>query len=74
VFNEGALSLLIDVMGEDRVILGSDHPFPLGEQEIGALVRNHDGLSGTVKSKILGGNASQFLGLDESAMAALASD
>lgn len=74
VFNEGALSLLIDVMGEDRVILGSDHPFPLGEQEIGALVRNHDGLSGTVKSKILGGNASQFLGLDECAMAALASD
>jgi aminocarboxymuconate-semialdehyde decarboxylase len=64
VFAEGALSLLIDVMGEDRVILGSDHPFPLGEQEIGALVRNHDGLTRPVKSKILGGNAAHFLGLD----------
>ena len=29
---------LIDVMGEDRVLLGSDYPYPLGEQEVGRLV------------------------------------
>ncbi|OWR01161.1 amidohydrolase family protein [Sphingopyxis witflariensis] len=63
VFDPRALSLLIDVMGEDRVLLGSDHPFPLGEQDIGSLVRGHDGLSGAQKAKILSGNAKAFLNL-----------
>ena len=64
VFDRGALSLLIDVMGEDRVVLGSDHPFPLGEQDIGSLVSEHPRLTGAQKTKILGGNALAFLGLD----------
>ncbi|MBL3960783.1 amidohydrolase, partial [Bacteroides thetaiotaomicron] len=34
VFDRGALRLLVDTMGEDRVMLGSDYPFPLGEQQI----------------------------------------
>ena len=50
-------------MGEDRVMLGSDYPFPLGEQSVGGLVRGHDGLSETAKAKILGNNASAFFGL-----------
>lgn len=64
VFDRGALSLLVDVMGEDRVVLGSDHPFPLGEQDIGSLVKEHPGLSNSQKSKILGGNSLSFLGLN----------
>ena len=64
VFDEGALSLLVDVMGEDRIVLGSDHPFPLGEQNIGTLVNEHSGLSSDQKAKILGKNARVFLGLD----------
>jgi len=63
VFDPHALRLLIEVMGGDRVMLGSDHPFPLGEQEIGALVRDHPSLSTGVKSKILGSNALEFLGI-----------
>ncbi len=63
VFDPRALSLLIDVMGEDRVLLGSDHPFPLGEQDIGSLVQGHEGLSAAQKAKILSGNAKDFLGL-----------
>ena len=38
VFDARALRLLVDVMGEDRVMLGSDYPFPLGEEEIGSLI------------------------------------
>src|SRR3546814_20500163 len=34
VFNDGALRLLAETMGTDRVMLGSDYPFPLGEQSI----------------------------------------
>ncbi len=63
VFDPRALSLLVDVMGEDRVVLGSDHPFPLGEQDIGSLVCEHDGLSAVQKAKILSGNARAFLNI-----------
>jgi aminocarboxymuconate-semialdehyde decarboxylase len=63
VFDPRALTLLVEVMGEDRILLGSDHPFPLGEQDIGALVREHGGLSETQKAKILSGNSRAFLNL-----------
>ncbi len=62
VFSPGALNMLVDVMGEDRVLLGSDYPFPLGEQQIGDLIRNHKDLTPTVKSNLLGGNARAFFG------------
>ena len=58
-----ALSMLVSVMGEDRVMLGSDYPFPLGEQDIGSLVRNTDKLSPISKSKISGDNALGFFKL-----------
>lgn len=63
VFSEGSLQLLTDTMGEDRVLLGSDSPFPLGEQRVGTLVREHKTLADDVKSKILGKNAVNFFGL-----------
>jgi aminocarboxymuconate-semialdehyde decarboxylase len=64
VFDERALGFLVETMGADRVMLGSDYPFPLGEQHVGALVRGSQ-LPAEVKAKILGVNASAFLGLVE---------
>jgi aminocarboxymuconate-semialdehyde decarboxylase len=63
VFDPRALRLLVDVMGEDRVMLGSDYPFPLGEARVGRLVRDMQGLSAGAKEKLLVGNATRFLGL-----------
>lgn len=63
VFSEGSLQLLTDVMGEERVLLGSDSPFPLGEQRVGTLVREHKTLSLDAKAKILGQNALEFFNL-----------
>lgn len=63
VFDARALRLLVDVMGEERVMLGSDYPFPLGEQRVGALVRDMQGLSAGARRKLLVGNAQRFLGL-----------
>jgi aminocarboxymuconate-semialdehyde decarboxylase len=40
VHDAKALRYLLDVMGSDRVALGSDYPFPLGEAEPGALIRS----------------------------------
>ncbi|MFC5821966.1 amidohydrolase family protein [Nonomuraea harbinensis] len=63
VFDPRALRLLVDVMGVERVMLGTDFPFPLGEQEPGAVVRGCPGLDEAERAAILGGNARRFLGL-----------
>jgi len=63
VFDAGALRLLTDVMGTDRVMLGSDSPFPLGEQRIGSLVRESPQLDDAGRARILRGNAAAFFGL-----------
>lgn len=60
VFDQGALRLLVDVMGADRVMLGSDYPFPLGEQKIGSLVQQASFLSDDHRAGICGGNARKF--------------
>ncbi len=65
VFDGRALRFLVDTMGAGRVVLGSDYPFPLGEERVGALVRA-SGLPPEVKANILGGNAQDFLGLEKS--------
>lgn len=63
VFDEGALRLLVDKMGEDRVMLGTDYPFPLGEQRMGALVREATVIQASAKRKILAENAAGFFGI-----------
>lgn len=39
VFDERALRLLVDTVGTDRVMVGSDYPYPLGERPVGQVVR-----------------------------------
>lgn len=63
VFDDGAFRLLVDVMGVDRVMLGSDTPFPLGEQQIGSLVHGFPGLTAPEKAKIMHDNACSFFGI-----------
>jgi aminocarboxymuconate-semialdehyde decarboxylase len=63
VFDTGALRLLTEVMGSDRVMLGSDSPFPLGEQRIGSLVRESPHLTQAERERMLRGNAEAFFGL-----------
>jgi aminocarboxymuconate-semialdehyde decarboxylase len=62
VFDSRALHYLVDTMGAERVMLGSDYPFPLGEHRVGELIRSSD-LSQRTKSCLLGENAKEFLGL-----------
>lgn len=40
VHDEQALKYLVSTMGEERVILGSDYPFPLGEHHPGKLIES----------------------------------
>ncbi|HLF20745.1 MAG TPA: amidohydrolase family protein [Bacteroidota bacterium] len=57
------LKYIIDLAGEDHVVLGSDYPFPLGEAVPGALIESMDELSHTTKEKLLNTNAFAWLGL-----------
>jgi len=63
VFSADSLALLVKTVGEDRVVLGSDYPFPLGEQQVGRLVRESAFLTEAQRRKLLGENALDFLGL-----------
>ena len=63
VFDDRALRFLTEVMGDERVMLGSDYPFPLGEQHVGALVRSSRYLPEASKARLLGGNAARFFSI-----------
>lgn len=58
-----ALLYCLDLFGEDKVALGSDYPFPLGEAEPGGLIEEVRGLKPQVRQKLLGMNALAWLNL-----------
>mgnify|MGYP003384258847 CR=1 FL=1 len=60
VHDARALKFLIDVVGEDSIALGTDYPFPLGEDEPGKLIESLD-IAQATKAKLLGGNALSWL-------------
>jgi aminocarboxymuconate-semialdehyde decarboxylase len=62
VFEPAALRLLVETIGEDRVMVGSDYPYPLGERPVGQVVRKADFLSDDQRTKLLSTNALRFLG------------
>jgi aminocarboxymuconate-semialdehyde decarboxylase len=57
-----ALAYLIAVMGEDMVALGTDYPFPLGEQQPGAAIRALNP-GPKLAAKLYWKNALEFLNL-----------
>lgn len=57
------LQYVIDLIGADKVLQGSDYPFPLGEAVPGELVRTAP-LSESDKIKIMGTNAKNWLGIN----------
>lgn len=60
VHDQHALKELLRIYGDNRVILGSDYPFPLGEHHPGLLIEGMD-LSATVRQQLLSGNALEWL-------------
>jgi len=61
VHDASAMKFLIDTMGEDKICLGSDYPFPLGEHVPGKLIEEMD-LSENIKENLLHTNALRWLG------------
>ncbi len=65
VHDERSLDFLLDLVGEDRIALGSDYPFPLGEAEPGKLIESQN-YALEIKEKLMFRNALNWLGLDHS--------
>jgi aminocarboxymuconate-semialdehyde decarboxylase len=63
VHDPDALRLLRKLFGVERVALGSDYPFPLGEAHPGELIEAMPDFSDPEKERILAGTAREFLGL-----------
>ncbi len=59
-----ALSYLIDLVGVEQVMLGSDYPFDMGYERPAELVEQLPGLSQANKQAILVGNARRLLKLN----------
>jgi aminocarboxymuconate-semialdehyde decarboxylase len=62
VHDADALKTLIKLFGKQRVALGSDYPFPLGEAKSGRLIESMK-LSADDKTQLLSGTAREFLAL-----------
>eukprot|EP00163_Fabomonas_tropica_P022662 TRINITY_DN3952_c0_g1_i2.p1 TRINITY_DN3952_c0_g1~~TRINITY_DN3952_c0_g1_i2.p1 ORF type:complete len:365 (+),score=62.50 TRINITY_DN3952_c0_g1_i2:436-1530(+) len=58
-----ALHFLVDLVGADRVALGTDYPFPLGELDAGKVINSSTKLSKEDKDKLWHGSVLEFLGI-----------
>ncbi|WP_222165762.1 amidohydrolase family protein [Edaphocola aurantiacus] len=62
VHDEKALDFIVDVMGGDKICMGSDYPFPLGEHHPGKLIETHI-KDQQLKEQLLAKNAMDWLGV-----------
>lgn len=62
VHDPQALRYLLDLVGAERIALGTDYPFPLGETEPGKLIASMPELSPQTRERLLWGTAMEWLG------------
>ncbi|HEV7166086.1 MAG TPA: amidohydrolase family protein [Gammaproteobacteria bacterium] len=62
VHHPGILRYMLELMGPGRIALGTDYPFPLGEDRPGALIESMD-LDEATRARLLHGTALEWLGL-----------
>jgi len=65
VHDADALRGIVKLFGSNKVCLGTDYPFPLGEEKPGKLIESVDDFDEPTKEKLLGTNALEFLGLEK---------
>jgi aminocarboxymuconate-semialdehyde decarboxylase len=63
VHDPEVLRFLVNKVSAERIAMGSDYPFPLGEHPPGSLIRAADWLTPAQKHTMLAGTAIDFLGI-----------
>lgn len=64
VHDHTMLRYIVDLMGSNRIAMGSDYPFPLGELQPGKLIKE-SGLNEQEKANLLHGSALEWLGIEK---------
>ncbi len=62
VYEPGLLGHLIGNVGADRVVLGTDYPFDMGQDDPVGVLDAVDGLSAAERAAVAGGNSAALLG------------
>ena len=62
IHNPQVLRFLLDFLGADRVMLGTDYPFEMGDDDPVSFVRSVPGITDVEAEAVLGGNAERALG------------
>ncbi len=62
VHDEDALNYLVSLVGDEKICLGSDYPFPLGEHHPGKMIEAMQ-LQQSTKDRLLYQNAKEWLGM-----------
>lgn len=60
-YRPGALAYLVQKVGAGRIMLGTDYPFPIGEDDPVGMVDRTEGLSEADRAAIKGGTAQRLL-------------
>jgi aminocarboxymuconate-semialdehyde decarboxylase len=69
VHHPDVLRFLIRLVGAERLALGSDYPFPLGEAEPGKMIVEMSDLDARTRQRMLGGTALEWLGIEPARLA-----
>ena len=64
VFTPHQLSYLIELYGSEKIVMGTDYPYDMGDYDPIGLVESVEGLETSDKAAIQGGNARELLRLD----------
>src|SRR5262245_31077034 len=65
VHDADILRLLLKQFGPERIALGTDYPFPLGENSPGKLIASMRDIGPAARERIFSGTALEFLGLSK---------
>jgi aminocarboxymuconate-semialdehyde decarboxylase len=63
--DQEALRYLLNLFGPEKIMYGTDYPFPLGDLEHGKFIEQMDDLSMAVKKQLFGTSVIDWLGLKE---------
>jgi aminocarboxymuconate-semialdehyde decarboxylase len=69
VHDSESLMLLLKRIGPEKIALGTDYPFPLGEPVPGRTIESLPELTAEIKERLFSGTALEFLGLRREAFA-----
>lgn len=64
VYSSGSIKKMIEILGDEQLLVGTDYPFDMGGYDFHALFNEIEGLTDSQRKNILYLNAQKLLGID----------